>query len=57
MPSDPWLSFRLGSELGYRGRVSLRYDDFNAKCPIFQQDDAVSRFRVGVYSCHALYMA
>ena len=39
------------------GRVSLRYDDLNAKCPIFQQDDAISRFRVRVYSCHVLYMA
>ncbi len=57
MPGDPCLSFRLGSELGYRGRVGLRYDDLNAKCPIFQRDDAISRFRVGVYSCHVLYMA
>jgi hypothetical protein len=57
MPRDPCLSFRLGGELGYRRRISLRYDDFNAKRPVFQRDDAVSRFRVGMYSCHALYMA
>src|SRR6266478_9316226 len=39
MSGDPCLSFRLCGEFGYRGGISLRYDDLNATCPILQQDD------------------